>query len=126
LPSVAAQHWIDKAQEDEQVIALVVVNRGPWNMAAYHVQQAIEKYIKALLVERGTAPPKSHSLPQLLGLLVGLTVPAEVLAAANMTSAFAWQTRYPGAPPLAEADVVQATNDLATIKTWVISAMSAS
>lgn len=100
---------------------LITANAGPWSMAAYHIQQAIEKYLKALLVDQGTAPPKIHALPQLLNLLTGAAIPPDVLAAANMTSAFAWQTRYPGAPPLVEADIVLAIKDLETIKKWVLS-----
>lgn len=44
--------WLAKAQEDEVVVALICAAKGPWNIAAYHVQQAAEKRIKACLVEQ--------------------------------------------------------------------------
>lgn len=98
MPSSAAQGWLDKAAEDEAVIALVRAAGGPWSMAAYHVQQAAEKYIKAALVEVGIAPPKSHDLSNLLTLHPKGTANPAVLTAAAMTSAFAWLTRYPEPP----------------------------
>lgn len=71
MPSNATQQWLVRALEDEAVVALIQDNGGPWSMAAYHVQQAAEKYIKAALIEAGVAPPKSHDLPQLLTLYPG-------------------------------------------------------
>ncbi|MDR3689896.1 MAG: HEPN domain-containing protein [Fimbriimonas sp.] len=69
MPSIDAQRWVEKAVEDEDVVALIRTNRGPWSIAAYHIQQAAEKYIKAVLVEAGIAPPKTHDLPQLISLV---------------------------------------------------------
>jgi HEPN domain-containing protein len=117
MPSKAAQAWLDKAEEDEAVINLIVGAGGPWSMAAYHVQQAAEKYIKAVLVESGIAPPKSHDLTHLSGLLKK-SPPLDVLNAAAMTSAYAWLTRYPGAPPFDEPQVRQAIADLSVISAW--------
>ena len=123
MPNAVAQQWISKAKEDEQVVVLVKANKGPWGMAAYHIQQAAEKYLKALLVENGIAPPKIHGLPQLLDLIPGHPHPKAVEVAASMTSSFAWITRYPGAPPVAESNVLQAEQDLSTIRIWVLSKM---
>lgn len=87
-------------------------------MAAYHVQQAAEKLIKAVLVDAGVAPPKSHDLTHLLGLHPGTPAPTAVQSAAAMTSAYAWLTRYPGAPPIDEHHVQQAQAYLRDIEQW--------
>ena len=121
MPSAATREWLTKASEDEQVVSALKHSNGPWSMAAYHVQQAAEKYIKAALVEKGVAPPKSHDLVQLLGLLP--TSPGQsVESAAAKLSPYAWITRYPGAPPVTESEFLQAEADLQTIVRWAIAA----
>ena len=120
MPGKAAQDWLDKAAEDDLVVTLIRNNSGPWPLAAYHVQQASEKYIKAVLVESGIPPPKSHDLPYLLSLVKAVQPPTGVAIAASMVSAYAWLTRYPGAPPITEPNVAQAEADAATIKAWAL------
>ncbi|CAN5664978.1 hypothetical protein BH11ARM2_BH11ARM2_00220 [soil metagenome] len=90
-------------------------------LAAYHVQQAAEKHLKALLVEQGVAPPKTHDLTQLISMHSGTPAPSSVDSAAAMTSAYAWLTRYPGSPPITEQHVDQGEQDLLQIKQWVLS-----
>jgi HEPN domain-containing protein len=116
----SVQQWLDKAGEDEQVVAIIRAAGGPWSMAAYHVQQAAEKYIKAALVACAVPPPKSHDLVQLIGLMAASTPPPVVTNAAAMTSAYAWLTRYPGAPPIEESHVATAEQDLSEIKQWCL------
>ena len=94
MPSSGAQEWLDKADEDERTVGILQVAGGPWSVAAYHVQQAAEKLIKAALVNAGVPPPRSHDLSHLLSLHP-LTVEPDVHHAAAMTSAYAWLTRYP-------------------------------
>jgi HEPN domain-containing protein len=62
----------------------------------FHCQQAAEKYLKALLQEQGHFIPRTHSLHQLLGLLVpfdGGLVPLR--RGLRMLSRFAVDVRYP-------------------------------
>ncbi len=121
MPNLNAQMWLDKAHEDEQIVVLVRKNGGPWNMAAYHIQQASEKYIKATLVQKGIAPIRSHDLEQLISLIPEVTASESVLAAAGMTSSYAWVTRYPGGAAFTQSDIDVAEKDLQTIKDWVLS-----
>jgi HEPN domain-containing protein len=87
MPSSATRQWLDKASEDEAVAALLRTHGGPWSVAAYHVQQAAEKSVKAALVEAGVAPPKTHDLQQLLGLHPGAAAGPLVQQAAAMVGA---------------------------------------
>ncbi|HTQ09275.1 MAG TPA: HEPN domain-containing protein [Fimbriimonadaceae bacterium] len=123
MPGKAAKEWLDKAEEDEQVVAAIRVAGGPWSAAAYHLQQAAEKYIKAALVENGVGPPRTHDLTDLLGRFPGAAPPAAVDRAANGLSMYAWLTRYPGAPPSTQSDVDAADNDLAQIRAWALGAI---
>jgi HEPN domain-containing protein len=63
----------------------------------FHVQQCLEKYLKARLVEAGVSFPKSHDLGRILDLIV----PLEPLWEAwrrdfNLIASFAVEYRYPG------------------------------
>ncbi len=118
MPDPAVQEWLEKASEDEETVIVLLASGGPWAPAAYHVQQAAEKRIKAALVAAGVAPPKSHDLPQLLSLIPGGAPNTAVEIAASMTSAYAWLTRYPGAPPIDKQHVEKAMEHLAEITFW--------
>ncbi len=124
MPDKATQAWSDKAAEDEQVVAAIRRAGGPWSAAAYHVQQAAEKYIKAALVQSGIAPPRTHDLPDLLDKFTLAPIPFEVGQAADALTIYAWLTRYPGGPPVAEADLNAAEIDLAVLKAWALSIIS--
>ena len=113
------QGWVDKAAEDEAVVEALRVTGGPWSAAAYHAQQAAEKYAKAVVVSAGKAPPRTHDLELLVGLS-GKKVSAAVQASAAAISAFAVLIQYPGGPTISKTDVLQAEADLAVLKQWAI------
>ena len=71
----------------------------------FNAQQAAEKAIKTLLIQRNVEFPYVHDLAQLLTLLerTGQRIPQSIREAERLTQ-FAIFTRYPGAgtrPPLA-------------------------
>lgn len=63
----------------------------------FDAQQAAEKALKAVLVHKGKAFPKTHALADLLTLVArtGLELPAEVREATLLTP-YAVEARYPG------------------------------
>jgi HEPN domain-containing protein len=63
----------------------------------FDAQQAAEKALKAILVWRGVAFPKTHALAELLTLVekAGVSVPADVKEATSLTP-YAVEARYPG------------------------------
>jgi HEPN domain-containing protein len=68
----------------------------PADTVAFHAQQCVEKYLKALLVLEGISPPKSHDVPMLVGLLPeGLNLPLTPADQRRLTS-YATVIRYPG------------------------------
>src|SRR5262245_58921154 len=65
------QVWVQKAEEDMGGARNAAAHRPPLrNVAAFHCQQAAEKYLKALLQEVGAAVPRTHDLGDLLDLLL--------------------------------------------------------
>ena len=65
------REWVLKAEEDFLAAgALNLRRKRPlWNIVSFHVQQAVEKYLKARLEEAGLSIPKTHDLLHLLNLV---------------------------------------------------------
>jgi HEPN domain-containing protein len=61
--------WIQKADEDYSVANLLKKRKKYSMIACFHLQQAIEKYLKAYLIFFDLEPPKTHNLEDLLNLL---------------------------------------------------------
>ncbi|MCW5932939.1 MAG: HEPN domain-containing protein [Fimbriimonadia bacterium] len=120
MPSSHTLQWLAKADEDIRVVELLHEAGGPWSMATYHLQQAAEKHIKAVLVELGIAPPKTHDLVRLLGLFPGTPPPQPVESAAALIGVYAWLTRYPGYPPIDETHFLNVQKEFEVIREWAL------
>jgi len=60
------KEWRLLADEDMEVVSLAVSRKPPLNEpAAFHCQQAAEKYLKGVLVFFGEEPPHTHDLTKL-------------------------------------------------------------
>ena len=63
--------WVGKAEADlEGAQELALAGRSYHDLICFHCQQSAEKYLKALLIERGLSFPKTHRLEDLLLLLL--------------------------------------------------------
>jgi HEPN domain-containing protein len=88
--------WLRYAYSD---LELARVRRPPKVLLeglCFHAQQAAEKALKAVLIDKGVPPPKTHNIRTLLDLLPqGVIVPQDVEDAASLTD-YAVMSRYPG------------------------------
>ncbi len=88
--------WIKKADLDFNTT--VRLSREPEfrDIVVFHAQQAVEKYLKALLTRHQTEFPKTHVIRRLL-LLLQPVEPAivDALEDANWLSPFGVDIRYP-------------------------------
>jgi HEPN domain-containing protein len=68
--------------------------------ATFHAQQCAEKYLKALLVARDQAFPRTHDLAALSNLCLrnGIIIPMDQDALERL-AAYAVEVRYPGEDP---------------------------
>lgn len=66
--SEAAERWLTFAREDMRV-AEMTLGEGIYNQACFHSQQCVEKALKGMIAHRGSMPPRTHALADLLGLL---------------------------------------------------------
>ncbi|MDP2857500.1 MAG: HEPN domain-containing protein [Bacillota bacterium] len=95
--------WISAAHRDGEM-ADVLLSRGFFEGAAFHSQQAAEKYLKALCIFRKAAWLRTHSCTATLEAVKaqGQTVPDPVMTAARKLDAHYIAARYPngvgGAP----------------------------
>lgn len=64
--------WLDKATGDAEAVSVLYKSRRKqkfYYIIAFHCQQSIEKYLKALLICHGIYFPKTHDLVRLLQLI---------------------------------------------------------
>lgn len=55
--------WLQKAEHDRRTAAAALAQDPPiTDTAAFHCQQAVEKYLKAFLVACGEVPERTHDL----------------------------------------------------------------
>ncbi len=57
--------WMQDAKEELDA-ARILLDHGKYRGACYHSQQCVEKGLKALILERGERPERSHDIIQLL------------------------------------------------------------
>jgi len=64
------EDWIAFADKDLYAAEIILKDDAPLtNIAAFHCQQAIEKYLKAFLIEKGVPLLKTHDLIKLNGMI---------------------------------------------------------
>lgn len=91
-------HWASKADNDlrNAEYTLTLEENCPFDTVCFHAQQCAEKYLKALLVQRGSDPPRTHDLRLLLQRL-----PADLALLFRMEdmvelNRYSIEARYPG------------------------------
>jgi len=98
--------WFEKAEGDWRVSHRLLDDPEPHTEAiAFHAQQAVEKYLKALLTWRQVDFPKTHDIKRLLELIGSSDSDlAESLSFTIELTAYAVEYRYPGEYPPATMD----------------------
>jgi HEPN domain-containing protein len=86
---------------------------------AFDAQQAAEKAIKAVLVGKAAAFPKTHALVELFDLAeaAGVVVPEGVREAGSLT-VYAVETRYPGIEDVTEEEYLEAVELAERVVMW--------
>ena len=91
--------WMEKAEGDFQTATreAVVAEVPNFDAVCFHAQQSAEKYLKAVLVERGIYFPKTHDLESLLTNVCSVAPEASSLVnTANRLTDYGTIYRYPG------------------------------
>ena len=95
------RQWLDKAAADFDAAKQLSTQGGRFReIVAFHCQQAVEKYLKALLVRRQIEFPKTHDIAKLLDRVATVDAGiAESLRDADALTPFGVETRYPSDAP---------------------------
>ena len=96
--------WVAKAELDYRAAERLSKDPQPIReVAAFHCQQAVEKYIKAFLVRHQVEFPKTHNLTELLGLVHSVSPRlAASLEETEVLTPYGVEIRYPGDFPEVE------------------------
>ena len=108
-----ASEWFQRGDHDIETAQLLWDEQGYSDAIAYHVQQAIEKYLKGYLVFRGHRPPWVHELDTLLKLAAKLEpdLYEPYVELCEKATRYYIEDRYPPGPP-AEYDRMEIKADL--------------
>lgn len=92
----AMRQWLESAETDLRAVAHLLRDPDPVpDAASFHVQQAAEKLVKAVLVGLDIDPPKSHDIGRLVAMLPdGLPIDADLAGLSVYTPLLALY-RYP-------------------------------
>lgn len=108
-----ADDWREVARKDWQRARWMLEN-DDYEAVAYFLQQSLEKYLKAWLIERGWALKKTHELPLLLAeanaIRAGLVAHMDVC---KRLAGYYFSQRYPssGGPGASADDVARDRED---------------
>jgi HEPN domain-containing protein len=95
----ATREWIDKAEAHYAAALLLRRSRKKHtrDIVCFHLQQCVEKYLKARLNEAGITFPKTHDLERLLDLVVVVEpLWASLRPLMATITDYAVEARYPG------------------------------
>ncbi len=71
----ATSAWVKEAVEEiESASVLFLYEHERYKSACYHSQQAVEKGLKAVIIEKGKRPERTHDLVELLNVVTGMGV----------------------------------------------------
>ncbi len=110
------QQWMDKAEADYGLIVHLISEDTPFLAAVgFHAQQAVEKFLKAFLVNHQIEFPKTHNLGEILNLVAAIDVPlADSLRNVTVLNPFSVDVRYPGDIPEMTPEDAKRAVDLAS------------
>jgi HEPN domain-containing protein len=87
--------WLEYARGDLVMAEQPSLAGVPYLLRCFHAQQAAEKSVKAVLLDRGVEFPPTHNLSVLFALLPTDVRPPDGLAAIVGLTAYAVSGRYP-------------------------------
>ena len=111
-----AQEWFERGRHDIETAQLLYDEQGYTDSIAYHIQQAVEKYLKGYLVLNGMKPPRIHELDTLLNHILRFDDRFKsFLELCEKASRYYIEDRYPPGP-IVQYEYNEIKTDLD--KTW--------
>ena len=113
------REWLNRARSS-LALAMSRASEVYLEDLCFQAQQAAEKAIKAVLIDRRIEFPHVHDLSRLISILEfsGEAIPEEVRQAGDLTD-YATTTRYPGvAEPVTEEEYATAVDTARSVVQW--------
>ena len=88
------QEWISKANKDIRTVEIMKEFEDLTEIICFHCQQAVEKYLKALLIKNDYEITKTHNIDYLLNKCLQVNEEFEKYLGTAL-SEYAVDTRYP-------------------------------
>ena len=110
------QNWLDQATDDFDG-AEFNFHGGKYSIAAFLWQQAVEKALKALLIEKTARFPRIHDLTKLARLL---EAPKDIVTRCSRINPAYTASRYPDIPKqYSEEDCEKLLADSKVVLKWI-------
>jgi HEPN domain-containing protein len=94
--SLVPHDWFRKADADVQTVEILLAHGGNLEVAAMHIQQTVEKYLKGYLLSTGWELDRIHDLPALLDEAVTRNAAFDQFREfCETVNAFYFEARYP-------------------------------
>lgn len=88
--------WFKKGDDDKQAVDILLEHGGKSSVAAFLIQQMLEKYMKGFLLSKGWKLKRTHDLEELLDEMVGFDPSFEGFREISQkATAFYFLERYP-------------------------------
>jgi len=101
-PPPSVRDWLARADDDLLAIDTLLTGATiPWSAVCFHAQQAAEKYLKVLLIQRRRRPPRTHDLAEVVSAArgAGCSLP-DLDADCDALRVWAVGARYPENVPI--------------------------
>jgi HEPN domain-containing protein len=120
VPKGSPADWLRHARSDLAVARSAHADQDLLlETLCFHAHQSVEKAVKAVLVFRGVAFPKTHNIGVLLDLLPPGIPRDSILDQASMLTEYAVSSRYPGeAEDVTREELSTALNIAARVVAW--------
>ncbi len=90
------EDWFNKGDDDKQAVGILLEYGGKSSVAAFLIQQMLEKYMKGFLLSKGWKLKRTYDLEELLDEIVGFDPTFEEFREISQkATAFYFLERYP-------------------------------
>ncbi|MGI0047053.1 MAG: HEPN domain-containing protein [Nitrosotalea sp.] len=115
-----AKSWLDKAEEDFSTAQDCLTSKH-FDASAFHAQQAAEKALKALQIQKHGRFDKIHDL---VSLAKAVDSPNEIIKCCIMLAPYYVVTRYPDVgEPISKDTVKELLDKSKKVVSWIIQAL---
>ena len=121
------KEWLEKAERDLGLADLAIREKTYPDLICFHLPQAVEKYLKAVIQKHTEKVPRLHSLSYLLEVLERhVEIPEEIRRMIVPMEDYSVGVRYPGLPEPTWEDVDRSFTATKKIKEFIYSILEES